>query len=112
MKNKLGFLGIVGFLGILGIITEDRTYLAFFAFLVFFRYFFVIPDELFRLNVRRAASPAFFTGVAVQTATIAVNVITKDDSFLIAGLALSFSVSMFLFIILLIIAELKEQKNR
>lgn len=112
MKNKLGFLSLLGFLGIIGIITEDRTYLSFFAFFVFFRYFFVIPDELFRLNVRRAASPAFFTGVAVQAATVAVNAVTKDDSFLIAGLGMSFAVSMFVFIILLVIAEFKEQKNR
>lgn len=112
MRNKLGLLGILGFLGVLGIVTDNRFFLAFFAFLVFFRYFFVIPDELFMQNVRRAATPAFFTGVAVQGITIAVTAFTKDAQQLISGLALSFSISIMLFIILLVAAEFKELRSR
>ncbi len=112
MKNPLGYLGILGFVGIIGIITEERLFLAFFAFFVFFRYFFVIHDELFRQNVRKAAAPAFFTGAGIQAASVAVSVFTKDDPLLIAGLSLSFSISMFVFIILLVIAEFKEQRSR
>lgn len=112
MKNPLGYLGIFGFVGIIGIITEYRLFLAFLSFFVFVRYFFVIPDELFRENVRRAATPAFFTGTAVQAASVAVSAFTKDESLLTAGLALSFSISMFVFIILHVIAEFKEQRSR
>ncbi len=111
MKNKLGFLGVFGFLGVLGIITDDKLFLSFFAFFVFIRYFFVIPDELFRLNVRRSAAPAFFTGIAIQAAAIAINAVTMDDSYLIVGLSLGFSVPLFLFILLLVILELKEKRN-
>lgn len=112
MKNKLGLLGVLGLLGILGIVTDNRFFLGFFAFLVFFRYFFVIPDELFMQNLRRAATPAFFTGVAVQGITIAVTAFTKDTQQLISGQALSFSISIAPFIILLVIAEFKELRNR
>jgi quinol-cytochrome oxidoreductase complex cytochrome b subunit len=112
MKNRLGLLGLLGFLGILGIVTDNRFFLAFFAFLVFFRYFFVIPDELFKQNVQRAATPAFFTGIGVQAITIAVTAFTKDTQQLISGLSLSFSVAMMLFIILLVVAEFKELRNR
>jgi hypothetical protein len=59
MKNKLGFFGAIGLVGILGIATDNRFLLAFFAYFVFFRYFWVIPDELFKLNVQKAATPAF-----------------------------------------------------
>lgn len=112
MKNKLAFLGLLGLLGILGIVTDNRYFLCFFAFLVFLRYFFVIPDELFMQNVRRAATPAFFTCIGVQAATLSVTAFTKSNEQLITGFALSFSVSMMLFIILLVIAEFKEQRNR
>jgi hypothetical protein len=112
MKNKLGFLRLLGLLGILGIITDNRYFLCSFAFLVFLRYFFVIPDELFMQNVRRAATPAFFTCIGVQAVTLSVTAFTKSNEQLITGFALSFSVSMMLFIILLVIAEFQEQRNR
>lgn len=112
MKNPLGYLGLLGFIGITGIVTDNKFFLAFFAFFVFFRYFFVIPDELFRQNVRRAATPAYFTGAAIQAVTVALTAFTKDESQLIAGLTLSFSIAMFVFIILLVIAEFKEQRCR
>ena len=112
MKNKLAYLGLLGFVGILGFLTENRGLIGFFAFFVFFRYFFVRPDELFILNVQRAATPAFFTGVAVQTLTIAVTAFTKDLPQLVKGLAFSFSISIALFIILLSVYEYKENRGK
>lgn len=112
MKNKLGFLGLLGLWGILGIVTDNRLFLAFFAYFVFFRYFFVKPDELFWQNVHRAATPAFFTGIAVQAVFIAVSAFAKDTSLLITGLSLSFAVSLIIFISMLVVAEFKELRNR
>ncbi|MHB1483705.1 MAG: DUF3796 domain-containing protein [Saccharofermentanales bacterium] len=112
MKNKLGFIGLIGFLGFSGILTDNRYLLAFFGFFVFFRYFFVKPDELFALNVQKAAVPAFFTGVAIQTLTIAIISFTKDKNQLIFGLTLSFSISVFIFILKLVIAEFNEYRSR
>lgn len=112
MKNKLGFLGLVGFLGILGIVTDNRGFLAFFAYFVFFRYFGVKPDELFRLNVRRAAVPAFFAGLAIQVLTIGASAFTDDMRLFAAGMSLCYFVSVFLFIMILVISEFKEQRSR
>ena len=103
MKNKLAYLGLLGFLGILGIITENKYFLGFFGYFVFFRYFVVRPDELFKLNVQRAATPAFFTGIAVQALTLAVTAFTKDIAQLVIGLSLSFSISTALFILVLVV---------
>ncbi len=112
MKNKLGFLGLLGFWGILGIVTDNRGFLAFFAYFVFLRYFFVRPDELFKLYVQRAATAAFFTGVCVQAATIAITAFTKDTVQLTGGLSLSFAASIIVFILLLVIAEFRESRSR
>jgi hypothetical protein len=112
MKNKLGYFGALGFVGILGIITDNRYLLAFFAYFVFLRYFFVIPDELFKLNVQKAATPAFFVGIALQVLTIAVTAFTKDITQLVTGLALGFSVSTAVFILILVISEFKEYRGR
>ncbi|MHB8806208.1 MAG: DUF3796 domain-containing protein [Anaerolineaceae bacterium] len=111
MKNKLGYLGFIGFLGILGIVTDNKYFLAFFAFVVFFRYFAIKPDELFQLNVQKAATPAFFTEVAVQTITLAITAFTKNIAQLITGLALSFSISIVVFILILTIYEYKESRG-
>lgn len=111
MRNKLAYLGLLGFLGVLGFATDNKFLLAYFAFFVFFRYFAIKPDELFKLYVQKAATPAFFTGVAVQSLTIALTAFTKDINQLIIGLSLSFSISIVLFITVLIICEFKEYRS-
>ncbi len=112
MRNKVGYLGLFGFMGILGIITDNRFLLAFFAYFVFFRYFFIKPDELFKLYVQSAAVPAFFTGVTIQFLTIAITAFTKNITQLITGLSLSFSISTALFILILTFFEMKETRTR
>lgn len=112
MRNKVGYLGLFGFMGILGIVTDNKYLLAFFAYFVFFRYFFVRPDELFKLYVQSAAVPAFFTGVTVEFLTIAITAFTKNITQLVTGLSLSFSISTALFILILTISEMKESRSR
>lgn len=111
MKNKLGYLGLLGFMGILGIITDNKYFLGFFGFFVFFRYFFVKPDELFWQNVHKAATPAFFTGVAAQALTLVVTAFTKDIAQVVIGFSFSFSISIALFILVLVIYEYRESRG-
>lgn len=111
MKNILGYLGLFGFVGILGIITENRGIIAFFAYFVFFRYFFIRPDELFKLNVQRAVTPSFFTAVTVQVLTIVVSILTNNTTLLLKGLAMSFSIPVALFIVILVISEFRESRG-
>ena len=46
MKNYYGCIGFVSLLGFLGLLGEPIFY-SFFAFIVFFEYFAVKPDEMF-----------------------------------------------------------------
>lgn len=110
MKNKLGYLGLLGLLGLLGIITDNRAFLGFFGFLIYFRYFTVIPDELFKDNVKKAATYAFFIGIVVMAITIAFTTILKYKTILLIGMLMSFSVSLFVFTILLVTYEFKESR--
>ncbi|MDO4544999.1 MAG: DUF3796 domain-containing protein [Bacillota bacterium] len=53
--NYLGFLSLLSLLAILGWTTGDSYLYAYLAFLVFIRYFWVVPDEMFMLNAHKAA---------------------------------------------------------
>lgn len=112
MKNALGFLGIVGFVGVLGIVTDNRAFLGFFGYFVFFRYFGVKPDELFKSNVGRAATPAFFAGLFIQLIALCTSAFVHTATLVTMELAATFVVSMLIFIITLVVLELKEQTNR
>ena len=71
LRNPLGYLGFFALLGFLGF-SQDRINLCFFGFLVYFRYFWVFPDEMFMNYTHKAASWGFFAGMmATLTATLA-----------------------------------------
>ena len=54
--NPMGLLALPALAALLCWPTGDRSFLG---FLVFLRYFWVIPDELFLLTLRRAATLSF-----------------------------------------------------
>ena len=111
MKNKLGYVGFLGLLGVLGFFTDNRSYLAFFGFLYFFRYFGVIPDELFKENVRRAASPSFFISMAIYAVTVALTAFHAGTMIFVAGLVAGFVIPICVFIVLLVVFEYRESGN-
>ena len=55
-RYRYGMMGFLSLLGFLGIFTEERTFLAFFAFAVDFEYFFLKSDEMLEQYMNRAAS--------------------------------------------------------
>lgn len=65
MKNKLSWLGFLGFIGVYGIFVMTPTLIVFLAFFFFFSYKNMIPDELFRQNVRKAGLRAFYVYLAL-----------------------------------------------
>ena len=69
LYGMLGFLSLLGFLGIL---TQERSYLAFFAFVVDFQYFFVNSDEMFDAYMRKSATWAFYGGMLTTAAAAMV----------------------------------------
>ena len=73
MKNKYGYLGFLSLLGLVGLFTEERSFLAFFAFAVDFSYFRVQPDEFFLASMDRSAARGFF---ALMLTTLAITLLS------------------------------------
>lgn len=74
MKSKrylYGLMGLLSLLGFIGIFTDERAFLAFFAFVVDFEYFFVEADEMLEEYMNKSASRAFYCGM-VTTAVVAL----------------------------------------
>lgn len=108
MKNKLGYLSLLAVLGVLGFLSDNKAYLGFLSFLYYLRYFFVIPDELFKANVQKAATPAFFTGLALSAATIMLRVLMNNDAVLAIGMGIGMALSILVFTVILLVCELRE----
>nr|WP_315989412.1 DUF3796 domain-containing protein [Desulforamulus aquiferis] len=113
MNNKLGYLGFLGLIGLMGL-KGNFYFFGYFGFLVYFRYFKVIPDELFKENVRKAASPSFFLGITIS-ALISVYIALMDNpnfqdvaSSLAIGLAMNFALPIFVFTGILLYLETRE----
>lgn len=107
-NNKLGFLSLLSLLGIIGIVTDNRGYLGFWGYLYYIRYFFVIPDELFRANVQKAAVPAFFSGLSSTAGTIILKFVTNSNTIIPMGMGMSMALSLLVFTSILIGYEVKE----
>jgi len=109
MTNKLGYMGFIGLLGLIGL-NGNIYFFSFFGFFVYFRYFKVIPDELFKENVRKAATPSFFMGVIICILFGGYVGLTEAVSNieLAIGMTMIFSVPIILFTVILVYRELSE----
>ncbi|HLV08960.1 MAG TPA: DUF3796 domain-containing protein [Halanaerobiales bacterium] len=109
INNKLAYLGFLGLIGLIGF-TGNYYFFGFFGFLVYFRYFKVIPDELFKENVRRAASPSFFISISISALIAGYGALINSIStqYLAAGLAINFAVPIFVFTGILVYSEIRE----
>lgn len=65
LYGSLGFLSLLGFIGVF---TEERSFLAFFAFAVDFQYFFLPSDEMAEVQLTRAAALGFVAGMLAMAA--------------------------------------------
>jgi hypothetical protein len=111
MKNPLGYLGFLGLLGSLCFLERHWAYAFFFCLFLFFRFFWVIPDELFRENVRRSATPAYFTGFVLYLATSASRAVSNDDALFQALLVVSFAASFLVFFLRLAFFSYSERRR-
>ena len=65
MKSRYyleGLLGLLSVLGLVGVWTEERMFLAFFAFACNFQYFFIRADEMMTAYMNKSATPAAAEG--------------------------------------------------
>lgn len=105
MKNKMGLFGFLGLLGLLGLITDNPGFYGFFGFFAFFGFFNIIPDELFTLNVNKAAKNAFFTGLAIYPIIMVIGAFTSSSVAFAFGFAINFAIQIVVFSISLSLYE-------
>lgn len=64
-KYLYGAVGLLSLLGFIGIFTEEKSFLAFFAFIVDFEYIFMKSDEMMEEYMNKLASRGFYSGMIV-----------------------------------------------
>lgn len=110
--NYLGLLSLLALIPILGWKLEIPGLFGFFGFAYYLRYFWVTPDELFLLNLRKAATAAFFWElISLVPLLAAAWVICGGTRALPAALGLSYAVAILVFSFALAALELREQRS-
>lgn len=99
MKTKRFLYGAMGFLSLLGFIglfSEAKSFLAFFAFVVDFQYFFLPTDEMMDDYMSRSAARGFYCGMLVTAAAALVRFFagTGEAAALTTGLALGWAAAV------------------
>ena len=100
MKSKrylYGFMGLLSLLGFNGIFTDAQSFLAFFASVVDFEYFFIKSDEMLEEYMNKSASRAFYCGmisVALVSFVCFFAGLKEEKEALITGLASGWAVSV------------------
>lgn len=108
MINKLGFFGFLGALGLLGFCNGQSAYFGFFGFCAYFYYFTVVPDEMFRENVRRSASTGFFVLTAAAGVGLCAAVLAQRMDWAGPAFALAFAAAVFTFSLRMAVQEFRE----
>ncbi|HDR3652645.1 TPA: DUF3796 domain-containing protein [Bacillus anthracis] len=114
MKNKLAYLGFLGFFGFLGPFTflgDISWAYYFFGFFFFFTYAKVVPDELFMLHVRIAATRAFFVALVLGSILLLSVFILENLHIIRLFVIISVCIPVGTFIINLEIFERREKKG-
>ncbi len=110
--NYLGFLSLLALIAILGLITDNNGLYGFFGFAYYLRYFWVIPDEFFQLNVQKAATFAFMSEmISLVPFMFVCTYIYGAAKAVPTAFGSSFAVTIFVFTITLIVLEWKERKG-
>lgn len=92
-----GLMGLLSLLGFIGVFTDERTFLAFFAFAVDFEYFFIKSDEMLDEYMNKSASRAFYCGMVVTAITTLVRFFAMNKTgseALLSGLAIGWVASV------------------
>ena len=110
--NYLGFLSLLSLIAVFGWKSGNTSWYGFFGFLAFVRYFWVVPDELFLMNVQKSATAAFMAGMLglVPAMFFGISVWGADKA-VPAAFATSFSVNVLVFTGSLVIREWKERRS-
>lgn len=110
--NYLGFFSLLALISILGVTTGNKGFFGFLGFLSYVRFFSVIPDELFRQNVQKAATYAFITEMIFLVPAMLIGSLWIEQDHLVPfTLALSFALAMIVFTVMIHFLLWQEQKD-
>ena len=98
-------------MGFFGLLPGHRLFFAWFAWAVFFQYFWVIPDEMFKDTLRKCAARAFFANIAVTAASMPVLLLLGFDNFMLAAGWFGLTASVCTFAFSLTFFENKERRG-
>lgn len=103
MKIKLnlyGFMGLLSLLGFIGIFTDNKAFLAFFAFILDFEYFFIQSDEMLEQYMNKSAARAFYSGMIVMAIVSFIDFFYKNktnNEALLTGLCFGWAISIIVY---------------
>ena len=110
--NYLGFLSLLALIAVVGWRTGNKGLYGFFGFAYYFRYYWVIPDEFFRLNVQKAATFAFMSEMIMLVPFMFVCTSVYGTAKAVpVSFALSFAVTVLAFTTALVYLEWRERKG-
>jgi hypothetical protein len=116
----LSYLGFLGFIGILGLYWRSFSHSIFLVFFFFFSYAKMIPDELFKENIKKSALNAFIVNMIINTIIMTVctvlsnryQYIEPNSSMVLFGFAafvINFVISILIFVFNLMIYAHKDK---
>lgn len=107
-----GCMGFLSLLGFIGIFSDERYFLAFFAFLVDFEYLFAQSDEMMNEYLNKSAAFAFYLGtITMAAATLGHYLLFAQDGYqaLVSGLACGWVVSILVHTIMVMAYTVRER---
>ena len=122
MKNKLSYLGYLGIIGVIGLAMGSFVISTFLVFFFFFTYAKVVPDELFKENIKKSGLNAFIVNMIINAVILLVSTIitnfyhfTSPNSTMLiinfVAFTLSFVISILIFVFTLVYFDHKEKRS-
>ncbi|MCZ0717455.1 DUF3796 domain-containing protein [Aerococcus kribbianus] len=113
-KSKLmyGSLGLLSLLSLVGIFTDQKIFLCFFAFIIHFQYLFKETDEMMEAYMNKSAMISFYANSISFVLAMFISLFVLNHELyksLIFSLALSWSISILVYTILILNYEIREK---
>lgn len=107
--NCLGFLSLLALISLWGFWADNPGLYGFLGFLYYIRYFWVVPDEFFMLNLRKASMAAWFSEMILLVPLTYICFMIYDSSkALRTAFGLSFAAAILVFTLVLTVLEYRE----
>ncbi len=97
MKRRYGLIGLFSVIGFAGLAVQNTSLYPFLAFVIFFEYLFVAPDEMFVNNMRKAAAWAFYVELGITALITCISITLFPKTALQKGAGAGFGIGIAVF---------------